>query len=264
MVGMAMSKTVRRRRPPASLMAAAVDLVIFTVRDGRLQVLLIERGNTPYRGHAALPGGFVRDGETLDAAARRELREETGIVGDNLHLEQLRAYGELDRDPRGRVITIAYLALGPDLPTPEAGTDASAVHWTPVSSILHGRVALAFDHEEILRDGLERARSHLEHTTIATAFCREPFTIADLRQIYEAVWDVALDPSNFRRKVMKTEGFVVPIGERRLPDVGRPAALFRRGLAETLTPPLTRSSTASVSGRGTPSTESRKISCHRD
>lgn len=237
-----MNKAVpHRRRPPASLVAVAVDLVILTVRDGQLQVLLIERGNAPYRGQSALPGGFVRDGETLDAAARRELQEETGVVGDSLHLEQLRAYGDPDRDPRGRVITIAYLALGPDMPIPKAGTDASAAHWTPVSSILDEEITLAFDHESILRDGLERARFQLEHTTIATAFCREPFTMADLRRIYETVWGVPLDPSNFRRKVMKTEGFVVPIGERRLPGVGRPAALFRRGSAETLNPPLTRS-----------------------
>jgi 8-oxo-dGTP diphosphatase len=242
---MAMSKTVHQRRPPASL-TAAVDLVIFTVRDGRLHVLLIERGNMPYRGEAALPGGFVRDGEALDAAARRELREETGVAGDRLHLEQLHAYGDPGRDPRGRIISIAYLALGPDLPMPQAGTDASAAHWTLVSSVLDGQITLAFDHEKILRDGLERARSQLEHTTIATAFCTEPFTIADLRQIYEAVWGLPLDPSNFRRKVMKTEGFVIPIGERRLPDVGRPAGLFRRGLAETLTPPLTRSSSVDL------------------
>ncbi|MFE3450598.1 NUDIX domain-containing protein [Nonomuraea sp. NPDC059194] len=237
---MATSKTVRPRRPPASL-AVTVDLVIFTVRDGQLQVLLIKRGNVPYRGEAALPGGFVRDGEALDEAARRELREETGVASDSLHLEQLHAYGDPGRDPRGRIITIAYLALGPDLPMPLAGTDASAAHWIPVSAILDGQITLAFDHEEILRDALERARSQLEHTTIATAFCKEPFTIADLRQIYEAVWGVPLDPSNFRRKVMKTEGFVISVGERRLPDIGRPAALFRRGLAETLTPPLTRS-----------------------
>lgn len=235
-----MSKTVRPRRPPASL-AVAVDLVIFTVRDGRLQVLLIERGNMPYRGEAALPGGFVRDGEALDTAARRELREETGVAGDSLHLEQLHAYGDPGRDPRGRIISIAYLALGPDLPMPQAGTDASAAHWIPVFSILDGQITLAFDHEKILCDALERARSQLEHTTIATAFCNEPFTIADLRQIYEAVWGIPLDPSNFRRKVMRTEGFVIPIGEQRVPDVGRPAALFRRGLAEALTPPLMRS-----------------------
>jgi 8-oxo-dGTP diphosphatase len=239
-----MSETTHGRRPPAAV-TVTVDLVIFTVRDGQLQILLIERGNTPYRGQAALPGGFVRAGETLDAAARRELREETGIASQNLHLEQLRAYGDPGRDPRGRVITVAYLALGPDLPVPEAGTDASAARWTAVSSILHGRIALAFDHEEILRDGVERARSQLEHTTIAAAFCKEPFTIADLRRIYEAVWGIPLDPSNFRRKVMKTEGFVVPIGARRPPGVGRPAALFRRGPAETLAPPLTRSGTAS-------------------
>lgn len=218
-----------------------VDLVIFTVRRSRLQVLLIERGNQPYLGQPALPGGFIRDGETLDEAALRELSEETGLDGRTLHLEQLRAYSDPDRDPRGRVITVAYLALGPDLPLPVAGTDAAAAHWEPVSSALADDTSLAFDHAAILRDGLERARSQLEHTTVAAAFCPEPFTVGDLRRIYEAVWGFSLDPSNFRRKVTRTEGFLNPTGERRSSETGRPAALYRRGAASLLIPPLLRS-----------------------
>ncbi|MEV5410426.1 NUDIX domain-containing protein [Thermopolyspora sp. NPDC052614] len=227
---------------PEASVHVTVDLVIFTVRQDRLHVLLIERGDEPYRGLAALPGGFVAEDETLDEAARRELREETRLDGDALHLEQLRAYSDPARDPRGRIITVAYLALGPNLPVPVAGTDAAAAHWTPVSSALDGDIRLAFDHARILRDGLERARSQLEHTTVAAAFCSEPFTVGDLRRIYEAVWGFKLDPSNFRRKVTRTEGFLQPTGDRRLPEIGRPAALYRRGPASLLVPPLLRSS----------------------
>ncbi|WP_327090400.1 NUDIX hydrolase [Nonomuraea sp. NBC_01738] len=223
--------------------AVTVDLVIFTVRGGALHVLLIERGKEPFLGQAALPGGFVRD-ETLDEAAQRELFEETGVDGRELHLEQLRAYGDQRRDPRGRVVTVAYLALGADLPLPVAGTDAARAQWTPVADVLSGLVRPAFDHGAILRDGLERARSQLEHTTVAAAFCREPFTVGDLRGIYEAVWGLPLDPSNFRRKVTRAEGFLEATGERRFPEVGRPAALYRRGPAVMLMPPLLRSAAA--------------------
>ncbi|MEV0974491.1 NUDIX hydrolase [Microtetraspora glauca] len=216
--------------------------MIFTVRQDQLQVLLIDRGNEPYLGCAALPGGFVRDGETLDEAALRELREETALDGRTLHLEQLHAYSDPERDPRGRIITVAYLALGPNLPPPVAGTDAAAAHWTPVSSAIDGDMPLAFDHATILKDGLERARSQLEHTTVAAAFCPEPFTVGELRRIYEAVWGFKLDASNFRRKVTGTEGFLIPTGERRFPEVGRPAALYCRGPASLLVPPLLRSS----------------------
>ena len=142
--------------------AVTVDLAIFTVRQDDLQVLLITRGKEPFQGLPALPGGYVRDGETLDHAALRELSEETGIDGTQLHLEQLRAYGNPDRDPRGRVITIAYLALGPDLPAPTAGTDAQAARWVPVTAALASQAALAFDHAAILREALEKQGQKLE------------------------------------------------------------------------------------------------------
>lgn len=221
-------------------MAVAVDLVIFTVRDGELQVLLIERGKEPFLGQPALPGGYVLENETLDEAARRELAEETGINGRQLHLEQLRTYGDPERDPRGRVISVAYLALGPDLPVPAAGTDAQAACWVPVREALEDGARLAFDHPAILREALERARSHLEYTTVAAAFCAEPFSISDLRHVYEAIWGCPLDPSNFRRKVTRAWQFLEPTDARRL-QLGRPAALYRRGTAQQLFPPLLRS-----------------------
>ncbi|MGI8335871.1 NUDIX hydrolase [Actinomadura scrupuli] len=220
--------------------AVTVDLVILTVRRDELQVLLVERGKEPYPGLPALPGGHVREDETLDSAAGRELEEETGLDGRRLHLQQLRTYGDPGRDPRGRVITVAYLALGPDLPTPVAGSDARAARWVPVQPLLEERIELAFDHLTILRDALDRARSQLEYTTVAAAFCAEPFTIGDLRHVYEAIWGLPLDPSNFRRKVTRADRFVEPTGERTIPEIGRPAALYRRGSARLLSPPLLR------------------------
>ncbi|MEU3764928.1 NUDIX domain-containing protein [Amycolatopsis keratiniphila] len=223
----------------ATGLAVTVDLVIFTIRANRLQVLLVERGKEPFLGRPALPGGYVRDGETLNDTALRELSEETGLDGRRLHLEQLKTYGDPGRDPRGRVITVAYLALVPNLSAPVAGTDARAAHWTPVDSV--DSAELAFDHAMILHEALERARSQLEYTTVAAAFCVEPFSISDLRQVYEVVWGFPLDPSNFRRKVTGAENFLVPTGERRIPEIGRPAALYRRGAAQLLFPPLMRS-----------------------
>jgi 8-oxo-dGTP diphosphatase len=217
--------------------SVTVDLVIFTVRDGTLHVLLIERGNAPFLGAPALPGGYVRENETLDQAAMRELTEETGVASPQLQLEQLRAYGAPARDPRGRVITIAYLALCPGLPEPVAGTDASAARWAPVTDA--ASAPLAFDHAAILSDAWERACSELEYSTAAAAFCPEPFTVTDLRQVYEAVWGLPLDPSNFRRKVTRAASFIEPTGDRRL-HLGRPAALYRRGSARLLSPPLLR------------------------
>ncbi|GAB3448651.1 NUDIX domain-containing protein [Streptomonospora sediminis] len=221
--------------------AVTADLVILTVRAGALHALLIERGNAPFLGRPALPGGYVRPVENLDDAAVRELREETGLDGHTLHLEQMRSYGAPDRDPRGRTVTVAYLALGPDMPAPVAGTDADAARWVPVEEALRAGYGLAFDHAAILADGVERARSKLEYTTAAASFCTEPFTMSDLRSVYEVIWGTALDPSNFRRKVTRTAGFVEPTGERRAMESGRPAALYRRGTARALFPPLLRS-----------------------
>jgi 8-oxo-dGTP diphosphatase len=190
----------------------------------------------------ALPGGFLRAGEDLREAAERELAEETGVDGRPLHLEQLAAYSAPDRDPRGRVVSVAFLAIAPDLPVPEAGSDARSASWKPVSKVAD----LAFDHTQILNDAVEGARARLEHTTLATAFCGDTFTIGDLRAVYEAVWGEPLDPRNFSRKVAHTEGFVEPTGARRAPETGRPAALYKRGPARTLYPPLLRNGSSSA------------------
>jgi 8-oxo-dGTP diphosphatase len=223
-------------RQPA--FAVTVDLVVLTVRDGDLSVLLVRRGAPPFRSRWALPGGFVLAAEDLPDAAARELSEETGLADPAAHLEQLGSYGAPRRDPRGRVVTVAYLALLPDLPTPQAGTDAAAAAWRPVCALAGTR--LAFDHDEILADGVERARSKLEYTPLAAAFCPPEFTIGQLREVYETVWGTRLDPRNFHRKVTGTPGFVTPTGRSTTGERGRPAQVYRRGPATTLYPPMLR------------------------
>jgi len=223
--------------PKASV---AVDLVVLTVRDGALSALVVRRGIAPYKGRWALPGGFVLDDEDLSDAAVRELEEETGLSSLQAHLEQLATYGAPRRDPRGRVISVAYLALVPDLPAPVAGSDAAEARWASVDELLADRRQLAFDHHAILSDGVERARSKLEYTPLATAFCPDEFTIAELRRVYEAVWGTDLDPRNFHRKVSGTDGFVAPTRDTTTRDGGRPAQLYRVGKAKVLHPPMLR------------------------
>src|SRR3954467_7575926 len=135
--------------------AVTVDLVVFTIRKDELCVLAVRRGVPPFRGRWALPGGFVQEGEGLLDAAQRELAEETSLEDLPVHLEQLATYGAPRRDPRMRVVSVAYLALAAELPEPAAGTDASEARWRPVADTLSGRSRLAFDHDEILADGLE-------------------------------------------------------------------------------------------------------------
>jgi 8-oxo-dGTP diphosphatase len=220
------------------MMDVTVDLVVLTIAEQRLNVLLVQRAIPPYEGGWALPGGFVRPAEDLADAAWRELAEETGLGGavSQAHLEQLATYGSPGRDPRGRVVTVAYLGLLPDLPTPVAGSDAAAAEWMDVAD----PPPLAFDHADILADGVERARSKLEYTSLAAAFCPPEFTVAQLREVYEAVWGTPIDPRNFHRKVTSTAGFVTPTGSVTAGVRGRPAQLFRRGDADVLFPPMLR------------------------
>ncbi|MFJ8078693.1 NUDIX hydrolase [Streptomyces sp. NPDC096176] len=234
--------------------AVTVDLAVFTVREGRLLVLLVERGQEPYRGVWALPGGFLLPRESAEQAARRELAEETGLTEQtaaDLHLEQLGTYSDPDRDPRMRVVSVAYTALVPDLPEPRGGGDAARARWTPLPAAApppaFGRgdprlAPLAFDHDRILADALGRIGAKLEYTCLATAFCPSEFTLGELQQVYETVWGVELDRPNFRRKVLATPGFVEAVeGEpRRTGGRGKPAALYRAGAASALHPPLLR------------------------
>ena len=210
--------------------AVTVDMVILTMSDSRLHVLLVRRGVAPFEGMWAIPGGFKRPTETLDEAAKRELREETGVDSASL-LTQFRAYGDPGRDPRMNVVTVAYLAVLRDVGAVVAGTDAAAAALVQVSDVLDGKIELAFDHAQILRDAVRRVRVDLELTGIATAFVGTTFTIAELRAVYEAVWGVQLDGANFRRRVVAELGWVIPTGRRAQPGAtgGKPAELFRAG-----------------------------------
>ena len=202
--------------------AVTVNIAVFTIRHGALQVLLIERGEDPFLGCPALPGGFVQPYEDLDQAAARELAEETSLTAGAWHLEQLASYGAPDRDPRMRVVTVAYWAICADLPTVKGGGDAADAILKPVEEIERGGIHLAFDHDRIITDALERTRSKLEYTTLAAKFCPPEFTIGQLRRVYETVWNTRLDPGNFQRNVQESGAF-----ERRNGTANRPTS--RRG-----------------------------------
>lgn len=221
------------------IFSVTVDVVCLTVRDGVFQVLLVERAGEPFAGALALPGGFVHVDEDLEAAARRELLEETSVAAPPF-LDQLRTYGHPDRDPRGRTVSVAYLAVAPDMGEARGGSDAAAADWHPVADFLRPRRPrpLAFDHRRIVGDAVRRARGRLEYSPLATTFCRPEFTIADLRGVYEAIWGVRLDAANFHRKVTKADGFLVQTGRTSDGGPGRPAQLYRRGPAERIHPPL--------------------------
>lgn len=193
-----------RDYPPV---AVTVDVALFAILRDELHVLLIQRGIEPFAGAWALPGGFVQPDEGLDDAAARELAEETGVAEDDVYLEQLRSYGSPDRDPRLRVVTIAYWGACAALPVPLGGSDAAHAELVPVSMVEQGDIELAFDHDVIVGDALERIRAKLEYTALAARFCSPEFTISELRKVYETIWNTRLDPGNFQRKVRENRSF---------------------------------------------------------
>lgn len=201
--------------------ALTVDCVVFGFDDNELKVLLIKRGIAPFKGKWALPGGFVRMEETIDKAARRELSEETGLT--NVFLEQLYTFGTVDRDPRERVVSVAYYALVKLAEHPAAGaSDASDAAWFPV-----GRPpALAFDHAEILATALGRLRAKVRYEPIGFELLPAKFTLSQLQHLYEIVLQSELDKRNFRKKILGTR-LLVPLKEHAIGGAHRPAQLFR-------------------------------------
>ena len=197
-----------------------VDSVLFSLRDGDLQVLLIRRKRPPFEGAWAIPGGFVEIDETLEAAARRELQEETGLTG--IALEQLYTFGDPGRDPRGRSITVAYFAAIPTAsPNARAGDDAAEAGWWSIYNL----PPLAFDHDKILSYALTRLRYKLEYTAVGFSLMPGQFTLTQLQAAYEIVLGIKLDKRNFRRKILGA-GIIEPVGGCRLGE-GRPARLYR-------------------------------------
>ncbi|KPV49416.1 NUDIX hydrolase, partial [Kouleothrix aurantiaca] len=201
--------------------SVTVDVVIFTLQERELHVLLVKRKHWPHEGRWALPGGFINMDESLEQAARRELEEETGVR--DIYLEQLYTFGEPRRDPRTRVISIAYIALvSADKQTLRASDESTDVRWFSLQK-LPG--TLAFDHDLILATGLDRLRSKLEYTTLAFQLLPEVFSILELKHIYEQILGEELDKGNFYRKI-KDANVLEDTGMRR-EGRGRPTTLYR-------------------------------------
>ena len=201
--------------------ALTVDCVVFGFDGGDLEVLLIRRGLPPFKDKWALPGGFVRVEETLDDAARRELKEETGLK--DVFLEQLYTFGSVKRDPRERVVSVAYYALTkPADHTTVAATDAAEAEWFPVTQV----PALAFDHADILATALTRLRGKLTYQPIGFELLPPKFTLTQLQHLYEAVHGEDIDKRNFRKKVLSYD-LLIPLKETHRDGAHRPAQLFR-------------------------------------
>jgi 8-oxo-dGTP diphosphatase len=201
--------------------SVTVDVVILTVRDGKLEVLLIKRKRWPFEGMWAIPGGFVNPDESLEDAAKRELEEETGVR--DVYLEQLYTFGDPGRDPRTRVITVVYYALiRTDQLHIKANDDAADADWFS----LYHLPTLAFDHRKILDYTLQRLRGKLEYTSIGFQLLANEFTLSELQAVYEAILDRPLDKRNFRRKVLQT-GILEPTADTKREGQHRPARLYR-------------------------------------
>ncbi len=204
--------------------AVTTDVVLITLRERRLQVLLIRRANAPFAGNWALPGGFLDMDETLSNCARRELAEETGITTETVHMEQLHAFGAPQRDPRGRVVSVAYLALacGATLPAVVAASDAAEAAWFELDEL----PTLAFDHARIVQCGQDRLQTHLHDGSAARHLLPRYFTLSELQHLYEQLQGHALDKRNFRKRVL-TRGLVESTGRLRRTGKSRPAREYR-------------------------------------
>jgi 8-oxo-dGTP diphosphatase len=196
----------------------AVDVVIFTIDAGELKALVVKVGEGPCAGRWAFPGGLVRLGESLDEAARRELSAKTGLGG--IYLEQLRTFGDPERDSRMRVVSTAYFALVPSTETVARSAKYADVAWFPVRRL----PPLAYDHQAIARAALERLRAKLAYTNIVYGLLRASFTVGELQEIYECILDRRLDRRNFRKKILASGLLRRQRGQRR--GAHRPAALY--------------------------------------
>ena len=201
--------------------ALTVDIVVFTLRESQLQALLIQRGSEPFAGMWALPGGFVHMDESLEEAAQRELNEETGVSA--AYLEQLYTYGQPLRDPRGRVVSVAYFALIPASAPfrDEGGSDAARASWFSVEEL----PALAFDHAEIVQYALRRLRYKLEYSAVGFELLPEEFTLTEIQSTYEIILGEQLDKRNFRRRILEAD--IIEPTDRLRTGEGRPARLYR-------------------------------------
>lgn len=215
------------------LVAVTVDVAALTIHQGKLCVLAIERTNHPFKGKWALPGAFPKPNEHIYVAAIRGLVSKTNVAPP--HIEQLGSYGGVDRDPRMRVYSIAYLAVGTFDDKPQPGYHAAKAEWIPATEGFDW----AFDHEQIVSDAVWRARSKMEYTPLATRFLPPTFTMPDLMEVYRIVWDQPIDRGNFYRKVKATQGFVEPTDDKFVKVLR-----YRAGDAKMLYPPIRRDTEA--------------------
>lgn len=200
--------------------SVTVDIVIFTIKSDDLQVLLIKRKNPPYKDSWAIPGGFIHVRETLDEAALRELNEETGV--SDVYLEQLYTFGTPDRDPRKRVITVAYYSLiSAEKLIPGSGSDGEEVEWFNIKNL----PALAFDHSEIIDSALERLRLKLNYTNVGFQLLPDEFTLTELQKVYEVILDKSLDKRNFRKRIMSMN-ILQETNKTKMEGYHRPAKLY--------------------------------------
>ena len=233
--------------------AVTCDIVILAMKDRKPHILLVKRSGPPFAGYWALPGGFKHPDESLDEAAERELREETGFPAPN-YLRQFRAYGDPGRDLRTNVVTVAYVAVVPGIVGLSAGSDAVAVGVFPIDMIRSGELDIAFDHEAIIFDAMDHVADELESGAIATNFLPDEFTLPQLRNVYEAFWESKFDGANFRRDLIDVpEPYVAKLSVKNekgktvdktapsSPSGGRPAQLFKKtGSWEKSGPPIRR------------------------
>jgi 8-oxo-dGTP diphosphatase len=200
--------------------SVTVDLVIFTIAENDLKVLLVRRGGEPFKGRWALPGGFVEIDESLESAAARELEEEVGVR--NVYLEQLYTFGAPDRDPRGRVISVAYFALtDAESQKIAAASDAADAAWHSVFK----PPQLAFDHKKILDYAVWRLRNKIEWTTVGYELLPRKFTLSELQRVYEIILQKPVDKRNFRKKIL-AQGQIQELNETRADVAHRPAKLY--------------------------------------
>lgn len=201
--------------------SVTVDVLVFTIDKNILKVLLVKRGIEPFKGQWAIPGGFIKINESLEDAAKRELLQETGIR--DIYMEQLYSFGDPKRDPRERVVTIAYMALIPNENLKlRATTDASDVAWFSIKSLPD----LAFDHNKILKYALERLKSKIEYSNIVNGLLTEKFRLSELQKVYEVILGKKLDKRNFRKRMLSL-GLLKATGEKEMEGAHRPAMLYK-------------------------------------
>ncbi len=219
----------------------SVTVVVLTIREGELVALVQRRLKEPYAGQDALPRGALVRGMSLADTAAALVAAATGISSAAAHLEQLGAY-DLDQHS-SPAMQVAYLAVAPHLGAGAPSTDDA--RWVPTSKLLASLDGLAYEGGPVLADGVQRIGDKLERQLLAAAFCPPEFTIGDLRGVYEAVWQVPLDPGNFHRKVTRLPGFLEPTGRTAMRTCGRPGQTYRAGTAQRLEPPFLRGDAAS-------------------